>query len=41
MAVIQGAFILAKARGNLAVARDSILHLRRYVELLFHFAKED
>ena len=40
-AVIQGAFILAKARNEMAIARDSILHLRRYVELLFHHAKED
>lgn len=40
-AVIQGAFILAKANDDLALARDSILHLRRYVELLFHHAKED
>lgn len=40
-AVIQGAFILAKARNNLGLARESILHLRRYVELLFHHAKED
>ena len=40
-AVIQGAFILAKARNDLALARESILHLRRYVELLFHHAKED
>ncbi len=40
-AVIQGAFILAKAKNDLALARDSILHLRRYVELLFHHAKED
>lgn len=40
-AVIQGAFILAKAKNDLELARDSILHLRRYVELLFHHAKED
>jgi TetR/AcrR family transcriptional regulator, transcriptional repressor for nem operon len=40
-AVIQGAFILAKAGNDLALARDSILHLRRYIELLFHHAKED
>lgn len=40
-AVIQGAFILAKARNNLGLARESILHLRRYIELLFHHAKED
>ncbi len=40
-AVIQGGFILAKAKNDLMLARDSILHLRRYVELLFHHAKED
>ena len=34
-AVLQGAFILAKAKGSAAVAIDSIDHLRRYVELLF------
>lgn len=35
-AVIQGAFILAKARGGPEVAETMIDHLRRYVELLFH-----
>jgi TetR/AcrR family transcriptional repressor of nem operon len=34
-AVIQGAFILAKATGGAAVAADSIDHLRRYIEMLF------
>ena len=34
-AVLQGAFILAKATGGPAVAVDSVRHLRRYVELLF------
>jgi TetR/AcrR family transcriptional repressor of nem operon len=34
-AVLQGAFILAKATGNAAVAEASVAHLRRYVELLF------
>lgn len=34
-AVLQGAFILAKAKGDAAVARDSADHLRRYIELLF------
>lgn len=33
--VLQGAFILAKATGDPDVARDSIRHLRRYLELLF------
>ena len=40
-AVIQGAFIVAKARNDKEVARASIIHLRRYFELLFHYAKED
>jgi TetR/AcrR family transcriptional repressor of nem operon len=34
-AVLQGAFILAKAKGNAAVVEASIDHLRHYVELLF------
>ncbi|MBS0374553.1 MAG: TetR/AcrR family transcriptional regulator [Proteobacteria bacterium] len=34
-AVLQGAFILAKATGRTDVAVESIEHLRRYVELLF------
>ena len=34
-AVIQGAFILAKAQQNSAVAADCIDHLRRYIEMLF------
>lgn len=34
-AVLQGAFILAKATGNPEVARESVDHLRRYVEFLF------
>ncbi len=34
-AVLQGAFILAKASGSGEVARDSVDHLRRYVEFLF------
>ena len=34
-AVLQGAFVLAKAKGGAAVAIGSIDHLRRYVELLF------
>jgi len=35
-AVLQGAFILAKATGDAAVAAQSIDHLRRYLVLLFH-----
>jgi TetR/AcrR family transcriptional repressor of nem operon len=34
-AVIQGGFILAKAKGNAVVAQESLDHLRRYVERLF------
>jgi TetR/AcrR family transcriptional repressor of nem operon len=34
-AVIQGSFILAKAKGSAAVAAESLEHLKRYVELLF------
>jgi TetR/AcrR family transcriptional regulator, transcriptional repressor for nem operon len=34
-AVLQGAFILAKAKGNAGVVAANIDHLRRYVELLF------
>jgi TetR/AcrR family transcriptional regulator, transcriptional repressor for nem operon len=34
-AVLQGAFIMAKAKGNPAIARDSVTHLKRYVQLLF------
>lgn len=35
-AVLQGAFILAKASGGASVAVDSVDHLRRYIELLFN-----
>ena len=38
-AVIQGAFILAKAKHNARVAADSLDHLRRYLELLFNQPK--
>ena len=34
-AVLQGAFILAKAKGGPEVAAESIDHLRRYIALLF------
>lgn len=34
-AVIQGAFVMAKARQDRQAAVDSIDHLRRYVEMLF------
>jgi TetR/AcrR family transcriptional regulator, transcriptional repressor for nem operon len=38
-AVLQGAFILAKAKGGPAIAEDSADHLSRYVRLLFATAK--
>lgn len=34
-AVLQGAFILAKAQGGPAIARDSVAHLKRYVIMVF------
>lgn len=34
-AVLQGAFILAKARNGPDIAADSVDHLRRYIEMLF------
>ena len=34
-AVLQGAFIMAKANGGAAIAAASIDHLHRYIELLF------
>jgi TetR/AcrR family transcriptional repressor of nem operon len=34
-AVLQGAYVLAKAKGNAGIAADSIDHLRRYVVQLF------
>jgi TetR/AcrR family transcriptional repressor of nem operon len=34
-AVIQGAFILAKAKNGSTVAADCLDHLRRYLEMLF------
>jgi TetR/AcrR family transcriptional regulator, transcriptional repressor for nem operon len=38
-AVIQGAFILAKAQHGASVAADCLDHLRRYLELLFNRSK--
>jgi TetR/AcrR family transcriptional repressor of nem operon len=40
-AVIQGAFVLAKALDDLSVAADSLDHLRRYLELLFPTEAEE
>jgi TetR/AcrR family transcriptional regulator, transcriptional repressor for nem operon len=34
-AVLQGAFIFSKARHSPEIARDSLEHLRRYLEILF------
>lgn len=34
-AVLQGGFVVSKARGDAAPARESIAHLKRYFELLF------
>ena len=34
-AVLQGAFVLAKARGEAGIAAESCRHLKRYIELLF------
>ncbi len=34
-AVLQGAFIMAKAKGGAAVAGECLDHLRRYIEMLF------
>jgi TetR/AcrR family transcriptional regulator, transcriptional repressor for nem operon len=33
--VLQGSFILAKAKGGPEIARDSVAHLKRYFEMLF------
>ena len=37
--VLQGSFILAKAKGDPEVARDSVAHLKRYFVMLFHHTK--
>jgi hypothetical protein len=34
--VLQGGFVLAKAKGNADPLLDGIAHLRRYVQLLFN-----
>ena len=39
-AVLQGAFILAKAKRNPAVAKECVNHLRRYVESELHMASQ-
>ena len=40
-AVLQGAFVLAKAKGGAAIAAASIDHLHRYIELLFQPARRN
>jgi TetR/AcrR family transcriptional repressor of nem operon len=40
-AVLQGAFVMAKARQDVEAARDSVDHLYRYVELLFGHSTTD
>jgi TetR/AcrR family transcriptional regulator, transcriptional repressor for nem operon len=35
-AVLQGAFVVAKATGDAALARDNVNHLKRYVTMLFN-----
>jgi TetR/AcrR family transcriptional repressor of nem operon len=40
-AVLQGSFILAKAKGGPEAAADSVAHLKRYFTLLFRIAKEE
>jgi TetR/AcrR family transcriptional regulator, transcriptional repressor for nem operon len=40
-AVLQGAFIMAKATGDAAIAAQSVDHLRRYIELLFQTEKPE
>jgi TetR/AcrR family transcriptional repressor of nem operon len=34
-AVLQGAFVLAKAKGDSAYGRDTVTHLKRYLSMLF------
>jgi TetR/AcrR family transcriptional repressor of nem operon len=38
--LLQGIYVLAKAKSNVVVAEESIDHLRRYVELLFRPPKK-
>lgn len=40
-AVIQGGFILAKAKGDAGPARESVAHLKRYVSMLFKRETEE
>ncbi len=38
-AVLQGGFILAKAKGGADIARETVAHLKRYFEMLFKRAQ--
>ena len=38
-AVLQGGFILAKAKGSADIARETVTHLKRYFEMLFKRAR--
>ena len=38
--VLQGCFVLAKAKQDVSVARESLAHLQRYLEALFIQPKE-
>jgi TetR/AcrR family transcriptional regulator, transcriptional repressor for nem operon len=40
-AVLQGAFVMAKAKGDASIAAASIDHLRRYIEMLFQSANRN
>ena len=40
-AVIQGGFILAKAKGNAEIARESVAHLKRYFAMLFNINERE
>lgn len=40
-AVLQGAFVLAKAANDPALAREGLDHLDRYIRHLFHIVQED
>ncbi|MGE0314230.1 MAG: TetR/AcrR family transcriptional regulator [Lautropia sp.] len=35
-AVLQGSFVFVKAKEDIAIARQNLMHLRRYLEMLFH-----
>ena len=40
-AVLQGAFIMAKAKGDPAIARETVTHLKRYVTMLFRASNDE